>query len=594
MKNKKGLYLVRLFLVLGSIYFLSACGANQAGRNELSLFTGIDEISYKDWEIGSSGGNLNVAIEAEPKTFNVVVSAESSTSDIVNRLFDYVAERDILTLQWEGRLVSGWEISEDQKSATFTMRPNLKWSDGQDLTAEDIVFSVNNVYLVKGVEGSHRHVFMVGNEAARFELIDKDHFKITTPLVYADIISLAHFQPVPKHIFQPLIESKGIEAVNSFWGIDSNPQDIVGCGPFVIDEYKPGQRLILKRNSNYWRKDAKGNSLPYLDTISLVIVEDRNTSFLKLQAGEVDTIEKIRGEDVATLLDNKDKIGVKVYNSGPESATNFLTINQNINTLEEPKKSWFNNKLFRQAMAHLIDRQTIIDNVYFGFAYPQYSLVPPYSPLFWKDVETVAPKFDPEAAKAILDSLEMKDRNNDGIREDKEGNPVSFVLQTNSDNTIRVKIGDIISQEMKKAGLDVTFKPGDFNTLVTALVGTFQWDMIIIGFTGSLQPFIEGGNSLPSRGNLHMTHPNQESPIRDWEKRVDQLYTQNTTTTNFEIRKKTGDEIQKIWVEECPWIYTVNEAAIFAFSKRVGNTKPRNIEPYDSWKGICEFLYIKK
>ena len=146
---------------------------------------------------------------------------------------------------------------------------------------------------------------------------------------------------------------------------------------------------------------------------------------------------------------------------------------------------------------------------------------------------------------------------------------------------------------MKKAGIDATFTASDFNVIVTALVSTYEWDVIIIGLSGSLQPFLSGSNVYPSRGNLHLIEPNQESPRRSWEKEVDRLYIENTTTTDMVKRKQSGIELQKIWIEEQPWTYTVNEAAIYVFKNNIGNVKPRSVEPYDSWKGIIQYLYIK-
>ena len=90
-----------------------------------------------------------------------------------------------------------------------------------------------------------------------------------------------------------------------------------------------------------------------------------------------------------------------------------------------------------------------------------------------------------------------------------------------------------------------------------------------------------------------MIEPGQESPRRDWEKEVDRLYTENTTTTDFEKRYATGVELQRIWATQLPWIYSVNPALMYAFKNKFGNVKPRGIYPYYRAFGICEFLYVK-
>ena len=106
------------------------------------------------------------------------------------------------------------------------------------------------------------------------------------------------------------------------------------------------------------------------------------------------------------------------------------------------------------------------------------------------------------------------------MREDPDGNKIELILNTNSGNDVREQIGELFSQEAKAVGIDVTFKPEAFNEMVTRLVSSYDWQMILIGLTGSVDP-VGGANVYPSYGNLHMIEPNQESPRRDWEAAVD-------------------------------------------------------------------------
>ena len=552
-------------------------------------FEGLKDIDYSAWEIGKPGGTIVVTTLGDPKSFNALIAAETSTTDIINRVYDAPVDRNNLTLEWEPELVKSWKISDDNLSAVFTMREGLKWSDGQPLTAEDVVFTVNDLIMNKKVQNNMIDAFYVGDKLAKVELLDKMRFKVTLPSLYAGLFNMMSIPVMPKHIIEPLIKEKGAEAFNSFWGVDTDVKSIVGCGPFVVDEYVPGQKIVLKKNPYYWKKDAKGQQLPYLDKIVYLIVEDQNTAILKFQAGETD-IYGLRGEDYATLVNKKKELDFELYNGGPAAGTNFLVFNENPAGLQEPKLSWFNDRRFRKAMAHLIDRETIINNVQYGFGFPQYSFIPTFSPYYWPGVEDLAPKYDPEAAKKLLDEMGLIDRNGDGIREDKDGNKVSFVLQTNSNNTVRVTIGEMFAQEAKKIGVDVTFKPGDFNALVTALLKTYKWDAIIIGLTGSVDP-ISGANVYPSSGNLHMIEPRQKQPRREWEKEVDKWWNYANLTLDENKRKEGFMHIQKIWIEELPWIYTTNPAVIYAYKNKIGNVKPRPVTR--GFNGICEYVYIK-
>ena len=552
-------------------------------------FDGLVDIDYGKWELGKRGGSITLSALGDPKTFNIFVGAETSTTDILNRVYEGIMDRNNLSLEWEGELAEKWVIAPDNLSAVYTLRQGLLFSDGKPLTVDDVVFTYETIMNEK-VKTNFLSGFKVGNEYAKITKIDSLNFKVTLPSVYAGLHNMMSFPVVPKHVFEPLIKEKGIEAVNSFWGVDTNVKTVVGCGPYIIDEYVPAQKVVLKRNPNYWRKDSAGTQMPYLDSVQYLIVTDQNAAFLKFQAGELDTYG-LRGQDYADLVTKKSALGFELYNAGPDAGTQFVVFNQNPNGVKDPVKlALFNDKRFRKAMAHLVDRQTIVDNIQYGFGFPQYSFIPTFSPYFWKGSEGAAAKFNPESAKKILDEMGWKDTNNDGIRDDGKGNKLSFVLVTNSNNPDRVKIGELFATEAKKIGLDVTFKPGDFNAMVGSLTQTFDWEAIVIGLTGSVDP-ISGANVYPSSGNLHMVEPLQVSPRRDWEKEVDKQWNIANLTLDEAQRKAGYEAIQRIWLEENPWIYTTNAAIMAAYKNKFGNVKPRPVSR--GFAGIAEYIYIK-
>jgi peptide/nickel transport system substrate-binding protein len=378
--------------------------------------------------------------------------------------------------------------------------------------------------------------------------------------------------------------------VNSFWGVDTDVTKIVGSGAFLIEQYVPAQKVVLTRNPRYWKKDAAGNQLPYLDKVVYLTVDSQNTMALKYQSGEIDAYG-LRGQDVATFLPKKSELGIELYNGGPAAGTTFFVLNQNPNGLKDPVKlAWFSDVRFRKAMAHLIDKETIINNLMYGFGFAQDSFIPTFSPYYWAGAPAASPAYDPEAAKKLLDEMGLKDSNGDGIREDAAGNRVGFTLITNSGNTVREGVGNLMAQEARKVGVDITFKPGDFNAMVAQLTSTYDWEGIIIGLTGSVDP-ISGANVYPSNGNLHMIEPEQETPRRAWEAEVDKWWDYANLTLDESKRKEGFQEIQEIWLRELPWIYTTNEAAIYSYKANVGNTKPRSV--LRGTVGILEYIYLK-
>ena len=567
-----------------------------AVAEEMSPVDLLEPVDHSAWERGRHGGRFVVTNISDAKTFNPVVAKETSTTDITDRLFAGVVRRSQLTLEWEPALAERWEISEDQKTITLYLRSGLTWSDGDPITADEIVWSVNEIYKNEEVETSTRDALIVGDEFAEFELIDDLTYRIVLPSVYAGIFEIASIGPMPRHIFEPLIEAEGAAAVNSFWGVDTDVSTIVGNGPFLIADYVPSQRVVMTPNPNYYEQDEWGQQLPYLDEFVIEFVEDQDTGLARFVAGETDAWG-LRGEDYGVLVDKQEADNFLIYNVGPASSTQFITFNQNPidgdedGGIEPPALTWLSNKNFRQAMAHLIDRQTIINNIAFGFGYPQYSFVWTVSPYYWQGAADAAFKYDPERAKELLDSIDYVDRDGDGVREDPDGNKIELILNTNSGNDVREQIGELFSQEANAAGVDVTFKPEAFNELVTRLVSSFDWQMILIGLTGSVDP-VGGANVYPSRGSLHMMEPNQESPRRDWEAAVDAAWDEANLTTDEEQRIRGFRKLQELWIEEVPWAYTFAPAVMHAYRNTVGNIKPHPLNGYGI-RGIADRLYVK-
>ena len=400
---------------------------------------------------------------------------------------------------------------------------------------------------------------------------------------------------MPRHIFEPLIEAEGAAAVNSFWGVDTDVSTIVGNGPFLIGEYVPSERVVMAPNPNYYEQDEWGQQLPYLDEFVIEFVEDQDTSLARFVAGETDALG-LRGEDYGVLVDKQEDDNFLIYNVGPASSTQFITFNQN------PIEG--GGRRHRAARAHLAVQQVVPpgdgapdrppdhhQQHCLRFGYPQYSFVWTVSPYFWEGSADAAFKYDPERAKELLDAIGYTDRDGDGVREDPDGNKIELILNTNSGNDVREQIGELFSQEARAVGIDVTFKPEAFNELVTRLVASYDWQMILIGLTGSVDP-VGGANVYPSRGSLHMIEPNQESPRRDWEVAVDAAWDEANLTTDEEQRIRGFRKLQELWIEEVPWAYTFAPASMTAVRNTIGNIKPHPLNGY-GMRGLADRLFIK-
>ncbi|MFP4376280.1 MAG: ABC transporter substrate-binding protein [Spirochaetales bacterium] len=622
--KKKTSVLIFLAVLLVPILVFVGCAEEEVAEipeEGESQFVGVLDIDREaGWQIGNPGGRMVLSrFGSPPRTFNDVVAAETSSTDVTSLLYSGPIRRNQFSLEFEPSMAESWEISDDELTVTYTLREGLEWSDGTPITAKDFVFSANQLVLREDIGSNSRssqiQALTDGSERPLiWEYIDDRTYSVTFHEVTAGILTNSGLPAYPMHIFADVIgwdedehglayefdvvtnedgsesfeevKPEGVDysAVTSFWGVDIDVTEVVSSGPWLLGEYVPDQSITLVPNPNYWEDDEEGNDLPYLDEMVYVYVEDQDTELQRFIAGESDAYG-MRGEDYGVLVDRQEELGFRIYNVGPASSTEFITFNQNPiegeddGGIEEPQLTWLSNKTFRQAMAHLVDRDTIIDNIAFGFGYPQYSFVPRFSPYYWDGADDAAFAYDPDAASDMLDSIDYIDRDGDGFREDPDGNKISLTLSTNSGNQVRESLGELFAQEARNVGIEINFNPIDFNALVGQLTSSFDWELILIGLTGSVDP-ISGQNVYPSSGNLHMIEPNQENPRRDWERRVDEAWIMANNTTDEDQRKEGFQIIQEIWIEEVPWVYTFNAATMTAVKEQYQNIQPQPIDGF--------------
>lgn len=562
---------IKYFIFIISLIFLLGCPK----KEKIPVLKGSETPTY--------GGSFVLDNISDPKSFNPVIAKETSTTMITDFLFEGLTQINPFTTDMEPRLARSWEYSPDGKIWTFHLRENVKWFDGRQFTADDVVFTYNDLYYNPDIPTSARDILTIDGKRIKVEKVDTYTVRFIMPKPFAPLLFALGMEIMPKHILEPMVKAK---TFNSAWGVNTPPDKITGTGPFMISEYIPSQRVVLKRNPNYWRTDKTGNSLPYLDSIVILIVPDQNSSLLKFQAGETDMIS-IRGEDYAVIKPTEAKGNFTIYNTGPTFSTTFLFFNQNPKAIPQYKLRWFTNKKFRQAIAHSVDKETIINNVMAGLAFPQDSALTPASKFFYNpDIRKY--EYNLDKAKSLLQEAGFK--NKGGRLYDSEGHHVEFTLFTNSENNQRVNIGNIIKSDLDKLGIKVNFVPIQFNTMVTKLDATFDWEAIIIGLTGGVEPH-NGRNVWHSSGQLHMWNPRQAKPVTTWEAEIDRLFEDGATELDKEKRKKIYHRWQEIAAEELPVIYTVTPAALYAVRNKFGGIKPTSLAgviPY------IEEVYLKK
>jgi len=521
------------------------------------------------------GGILRLAVTSDPKTFNPIVAQETSSTQAIGPLFEGLTKINGKTTMPEPCLASSWQTGPKGMKWIFYLRKGIKWSDGVELTADDVVFTFNRLIYNKNIPCSARDIFTIGGKPFKVEKISRYKIRITTPVPYAPLLRNMAQAILPMHILEKSVDKNKFTQT---WGVDTNPFKLIGTGPFILTEYNPGQRLVYKKNPHYWQK-----GLPYIDKIITYIVPDENVELMKFKAGEIDIIS-VQGKDYALIKKSSGKNSYRIYDCGPAFGTNFICFNQSINYTNKIKNSWFSDIRFRRAAAYAIDRQAMINNVLSGIGSFQYAAMNKAAGFFYNpNVKRYL--YNPKKAKALLKKAGFKDTNQDGIIEKPSGVPVKFTLLTNANNNQRVDLGTIIQADLKAVGMDVSFRPIDFNNLVTKLNYTHSWDAVLIGFTGGIEPH-NGKNVWGINGHLHIWNlkpqPDADKEklelwkenIPPWEKEIDRLFNKGVQELDQGKRKEIYWKWQKIAAENLPLIYTVNSKAVYAIWNRIKGIHP--------------------
>ncbi|MBI3784530.1 MAG: ABC transporter substrate-binding protein [Deltaproteobacteria bacterium] len=515
---------------------------------------------------------LTTANISDPKTFNPITSIDQSSAAAVGDLFEGLVRTNPLTTEQEPFLAEKWEFNKDGTEWTFHLRRDVKWHDGQPFTAADVVFTFDVIFDDR-VANSLKHVLLVDGQRIKVDAIDDYTVRFTLPRPFAPLINAIGAGILPKHILGASLKDGSFAQK---WGIDTPPEQLVGTGPFQMTRYVPAQFLEYKRNANYWMKDDAGKELPYLETKIQLIVPDQDTMYLKFVSGQTDW-HAPRPEEVAELRTKAEQLNINVQETGLDTGSTFVAFNRNPahyvrDGKRDPRLVWFTDKRFLRAIAHAIDKQSMIVNCLNGYGKPAIAEVSPENKLYHNPNLTDYP-YDLDKAKALLDEAGYKDRNNDGVREDPEGNPLEFSLTTNAGNQVREKMCSILKEDWTKLGIRVNYRPLDFQTLVEKVNSNFDWDAILIGFTGTIEPN-NSANFLRSSGNLHFWQPSQAEPATPWEAEIDQLLDQGSRELDPQKRRQFYWRIQEILHEELPVLLTVRDQRFLAYKRYIANVRP--------------------
>ena len=552
-----------------------------------------------DCQPGIRGGRLIICELGEPKTFNFITANEESSIDICRFMFWGLLNIDEPTQTVKPGLAESWTNSPDGKTWTFKLRKNLRWSDGAPLMADDVVFTWNDVIYNPKIDNVTRDPFIINGKKFTITKLDDLTIQVVTPEIYAPFLAAfgAGVPIMPKHILEKSV-TNGTFA--SAYSINSKPEEIVGSGPFRLKEYKAAQYTILERNPYFLEVDKNGTRLPYFDDIIFTVVPSFDAMSLRFLSGESDVDDLVRPAEYDTFKAAADKGKITLLDPGVGLEMQFLCFNENTNVntktgqpLVDPKKiKWFRNTKFRQAVSYAINRDAIIKAAFSGRGVPTYGFDTPGDKK-WFNPNIKNYHYDPAKALELLKEIGIEKRNTDDFLTDSNGNKIEFVLNTNTGSSGAEKAAVLIAADLKKLGMNVIYQPMEFNTLMTKLYDTDDYDCALTALgSGSVVDPSGSMNVLKSTGYTHDWFPRQKTPSTPWEARIDYLMDAQIKTLDESERKKDYDEVQDIMAEQQPLVFIATPILYAAIRPDIGNVRPTALGGYRAtWN--AEELYFK-
>ncbi len=515
--------------------------------------------------VAQNGGELRFCLRSEPKTFDPL-KVEDDASVAIRYLTGGVLVRmNRQTQALEPELAQSWKVSKDGRQITFKLRSGLSFSDGTPFSAEDVAYTVRQL-MDPGLHSPTGDAFRSGPGNVQTKIISPTEIWVTFPAPVAGL---------DRQFDQVAVLSA-----------HSPKKEMAVLGPFMVADYKPGATVVLKRNPNYWKTDAQGHRLPYLDSIRLDIQPNRDVELLRFKRGEIDLINALDSEYFDKLASTSPQL---VHDAGPSLDSEQMWFNEVAKApLPAFKKNWFRSAAFRRAISEAINRADLSRVVFRGQAQPAIGPVSPAN-RFWFNGKLKPELYSPEAALKALQAEGFRLEN--GTLKDLAGNDVVFSIITNSGNKYRERMATMIQEDLQKIGIHVNVVTLDFPSLIERMTQTFDYEAILLGLTNvGLDPSEQMNVWLSSSEN-HQWNPQEKTPETAWEAEIDKLMRAQASSADAQKRKEAFDRVQEIALEQAPFIYLVNKNALSAVAGSVQGASPVIVVPQTYWN--VERLTVK-
>jgi peptide/nickel transport system substrate-binding protein len=506
---------------------------------------------------GQSGGELHFCLRGEPKTFNPLLVEEDASETIRYLTGGVLIRLNRQSQALEPGLAISWKVSDEGQKISFRLRSGLHFSDGTPFTSEDVAYTIKAL-MDPQLHSPTGDSFRSGEGQVAIQTPSADTIVVTFPAPVAGL--------------ERLFDQVAILSAHS------PKKEMAVLGPFYVADYSPGSYILLRRNTNYWKKDKEGKPLPYLDSIRLDIQRNRDIELLRFRRGEIHLINVLDAEYFDRLQKEAPAVA---HDAGPGLDSEFIWFNQVPTApLSENKKAWFRTTEFRKAISMAINRADLSRIVFSGHAHPAFGPVSPANH-FWFNSALPIPQYDSAVALRLLAQAGFR-LEGETLR-DSSGNRVEFTVITNSGNKSREQMVAMIQQDLSQIGIKVNLVTLDFPSLIERITRTYDYEACLLGLVNTdLDPNSQMNVWLSSAEN-HQWNPKQSKPATAWEVELDRLMRAQSSATTDKKRKADWDKVQQIVADQQPFIYLINKDAMSAISPAVVGSSPSVLDPHAFW-----------
>ena len=510
------------------------------------------------------GGTATLAQWSEPGNLNPLIFPTTYDTNVQELVFARLIQ-PTSDLSFEPDLAESWALSDEERTITFTLRDGLAWHDGEALTASDVAFTLTSLadpdydggsYAdVSVIEGAEAYHAGEADSVSGVNVVDDRTIAVTTSEAFAPVLAnLAGIFILPEHIYGQVDVAR--------WQQDATNREPMGAGPFKFVQWRQGELIELSANEGYYA------GRPCLDRI-LIRFGDQDTMLAALLSGEVD-VAQVPINSVASV-EGRDDVQLNVVDT---LSFQYLGFN-----LRNPALA---DDAVRQAVAHAINRQALVDGLLRGYGETLETIFPLNHWSYPAGLEPIT--FDVELANKLLEDAGWTLEN--GVRT-KDGEALSFSLYLPTGNLVRERSAPIIQANLRQIGINVELQSMDFATLVTHLlpkdaqgtpreVTVDDFDMFLLGFGIERDPdeyysyFVEEG--LPPNGYnfTGYTGPQVETLLRE-----------GRTTLDVAEREVPYHAFAETMRESLPWIPLYQAQDLYASSARLQGFSPdiRGVNP---------------